>query len=75
MTLSASSDEDLIAAAINNLRGALSPRQLFWLSEYIRERQAVGFGELHLTWRNGHVDELHSVESCKMSQLPPPKRK
>jgi hypothetical protein len=60
---------DEIKEAIETMLDVLSPAQLKHLAEKMKSLQRRGWGELRLTFRNGHVDELICGESDRMTLI------
>lgn len=65
-------DEILIEMALANIRQALTPLQLYWLSVRMCQVQERSFGELTITWRNGHVHTMFAGNADKMDVLKMP---
>jgi len=59
------SDVDLVVEAVTNMLAVISPRQLWQLSQKVRQRGEKGFGRVTMEWFNGKPNLLIEEYSDK----------
>jgi len=62
-------DDELVAQAVRNFLGVISPRLLYHLSVMVKKRHWRGFGEIHLVWCRGRLDTIYDTEVIKTGEL------